>query len=267
MPEPTRFSRLITALAAAALVALVGFAVFGRWSHRIDVRPGTATSTPQVSVRDLPGSSIDMEVRTITSSTPEYVVRVEYPRFSDAPGLTKALDDTVAQVISEFVKNAVANQQARRDTAQPGEQVTQVQFSLDVTWSAAQLNDRYVSLVLHVDAFEGGANMRQDLHTFAWDIHSQKPVTLQELLDNDPSYLEHVSTYVQQVLKSTLGDATNDEFLRDGTKPTPENFQWFTFTDQSITVYFPKYQVAPGAAGEQRVVLPRGQQDFRSFTD
>ena len=47
--------------------------------------------------------------------------------------------------------------------------------------------------------------------------------------------------------------------LREDSLTVLENFSNFTFTDNSITVYFPKYAVAPGSFGEQEISIPRTQ--------
>ena len=250
---------LYTSLAAAALVALAAFAVIGRWDSRTGVRQSggqQASSTGQAP--DGTGSStVRMEIATLSSSTPVYVIRAEYPRFPDLPDLTRQVDAFVAEQSQQFAKNATDNWEARNATLRPGETPTDFQFSLDLTWQPAQVNGRYVSFLMRVDAFEGGANVRQELQAFNWDSGKNQEATLASLFGDDPSYLARVSAYARQVLKANLGDSTTDAFLDDGTKPAIASFKAFTFTDDAISLFFPKYQVAPGAAGEQRVVMPR----------
>jgi hypothetical protein len=185
------------------------------------------------------------------------VIHVEYPRFVGAPLLTQQIDQYIKDSVADFTKTVAANDKARKDTAEPGAPAPKFQYNLDISWEPAQLNRTYISFIIRLSAFEGGANSRQELRSFAWDFSKQQEVTLSSLFNGDPGYLQNISTYSRQVLKGNLGENTNDEFLTDGTKPSLQSFQWFTFTDDAITVFFPKYQVAPGVAGEQRVVIPR----------
>jgi hypothetical protein len=46
---------------------------------------------------------------------------------------------------------------------------------------------------------------------------------------------------------------------KEGTAPTAENYQNFTFTENILTIYFPKYSVAAGAFGELHVDIPRSE--------
>lgn len=245
-------SRIATSLAAAALVVLVAIVVASRWDSRTEVtNPGQGTSTPAVASTTAP-TSLPLEIATIASSSGIYVIRAEYPRFPTLPGLTAEIDGYVRETVSQFERVAREDHDARRDVG-----VAEFQYSLDVTWRPAQLNGRYASLLVRVDAFEGGANLRQEVRTFNHDVAQGRTVTLASLFPDDPSYLQRVSAFARQVLESRFGEDANASFLADGTRPTLDNFQWFTFTDDAITFTFPKYQVAPGAAGEQTVTMPR----------
>lgn len=245
---------IYTSIAAAVLVILVAFAIFGHWGgdKKESKGPeGNATSTTQQA------GTLEMEIITLASTTELLDIRAEYPRFPDAPLLNKKIDAYVAESIDEFRKNAIANDQARKDTLAPGETPTKVTYTFDLSWEHAQLNERTVSIMLHVYAFDGGANGRQVLSSFNWDMKEQREIPLASLFPGDNAYLQRISEYTRQVLSGTLGENSNAEFLSDGTQPLAANFQWFTFTDQALTIFFPKYQVAPGAAGEQQVTMPR----------
>jgi hypothetical protein len=41
-----------------------------------------------------------------------------------------------------------------------------------------------------------------------------------------------------------------------GAGPVESNFKVFTLTDTTLVLHFPTYQVAPGVAGPQQVVIP-----------
>lgn len=245
--------KIITALAVAVLVGLVGYAVFSRVGSKLSVvnTPGGTTTSTQAS------AALPLEVATIASSTDLYLIHVEYPRFTEAPLLTQQIDQYVKDSVADFTKTVAENDRARKATAEPGAPAATFQYNLDISWEPAQLNRTFISFIMRQSAFEGGANSRQELRSFNWDFAKQQEVTLSTLFNGDPGYLQNISTYVRQVLKGNLGENTNDQFLADGTKPSLQSFQWFTFTDDAVTVFFPKYQVAPGVAGEQRVMIPR----------
>lgn len=77
--------------------------------------------------------------------------------------------------------------------------------------------------------------------------------------------LQKVSKLVKPKVAANLdptgswGDGGTEEMLEEGTAPTLENYKNFTFNQDSLTIYFQKYQVAPGASGSQKVVLYRSE--------
>lgn len=197
-----------------------------------------------------------------------YLIEGEYPQFPDLP---KSFNDSIrAEVdrrLSEFRENSEENWSAREATLPESERtaVPDHPFFFGVRWDAEQFNDRFVSFVLRFDSFEGGANARQELKTFNFDAESGREVVLGDLFPDDGRYLDRISEYVREDLKiqmsSALGGGSGDGFLErmieEGTEPIAENFSNFVFNDRAITFYFPKYQVAPGAMGEQKSVMAR----------
>lgn len=248
-----------TVAAAAALVLIVAFAILGRWDRRTTMSRPDPAGTP-ASTTSTASGALRMEVVTIASSTDLYEIRVEYPRFPDAPELSRQMDAYANDAIAQFTRTALENDEAVKATLQPGEAPTERTYALYVTWESAQLNPRFVSYVMNLYAFDGGANGRQELRSFNWDLQQQRDIPLSALFLGMPDYLQRISAYARQVLSAQLGDATDPSFLDSGTKPDPDNFQWYTFTDEAVNLYFPKYQVAPGAAGEQQVTIPRDAQ-------
>jgi hypothetical protein len=45
--------------------------------------------------------------------------------------------------------------------------------------------------------------------------------------------------------------------ISDGTAPDADNFGTFTFTPNTITIYFQQYQVGPYSIGMPTVTIPR----------
>lgn len=239
---------LVTSIAAGVLVVIVGFVVIGRWYQRTpDVQPSTDTTVAGVA----------LTVMSISSSTASTTIRGEYPRFTTIPALNAEVERYVQTSLTEFARTTVADREARRELQASGETVTDIDYIFDLRWEPTQINERYVSFLLRVSAYEGGANMRLDTIAFNWDVVANKPVSLVSLFDNDPGYLDRIAVFTRQALAFQLEGATSEEFLDAGTAPVLDNFARFTFTDDAVRFVFSKYAVAPGAAGEPEVVMPR----------
>ena len=80
-------------------------------------------------------------------------------------------------------------------------------------------------------------------------------MTLADLFPNVPTYLKQISKLAIQQLTSSEnsnsdGNAAID-MIQQGASPTPTNYANFTFNDDVVDIYFPKYQAGPGSFGEQ----------------
>lgn len=248
---------ILTVVVAAAIFLL------GMWAGQSGVMRSTlsgggnnASSTE---------SSFPLTVVAIhDASNPLYTVSAEYPQFpetsDDFNGAIKAFVDTH---LATFRSNAEENWTARQATRPSGTPpaTPSQDFYFNVSWEQAQLNPRYISIIVRKDSYEGGANESQDIATFNYDVAKHASIALADLFPRTPDYLTTLSEASREQLAGTLemmmpGHVPTD-MINEGTAPTLDNFKNFTFTDDVITVYFPKYQVAPGVAGEQRVMIGR----------
>jgi len=221
---------------------------------------------PQIGKSSNKPSTVSLSVAHISENTSISTIQGEYPQFNGLAEFNAAVKQSIDDRIAEFKKNTEENNTIRQKLAK--EDGTLPEFSapaygFTLTWSPQQTNKNYISFVMRISAFEGGANERQDIITFNYDVKNKRPISLESLFPDNPSYLEHISTFTKgdligQFRKSELGvgDIPLD-FVEEGTKPIPDNFSRFTFDDSVVVFYFPKYQVAPGAFGEQTVIMPR----------
>ena len=198
----------------------------------------------------------------IQDRTPLYVIQVQYPAFpTSGLALNKEIAEYVTNRVAQFKQNAQDNWKARQDTlpANQRQNSPDQQFTFQITWDKAQVNKQYVSIVLHVGAYEGGASGLQELKTFNYDLVNKRNVQLADLFPGRPDYLSKLSAIARAQLAAHLRDAQQSEpdmaMLNAGTTPTADNFSNFTFNENMLTIYFPKYQVAAGAAGEQQIIV------------
>ena len=65
-----------------------------------------------------------------------------------------------------------------------------------------------------------------------------------------------MSAWSRQELARRFGAGRPAQMLKDGTEPLVENFSSLTLTPEGICINFQPYQVAPWAAGVQKVNMP-----------
>jgi hypothetical protein len=195
-----------------------------------------------------------------TEKTDLYTIDVEYPQFPNLPKqFNKKIKQTILDQVSDFKKTSEENVKARRATASPKDSAD---YGLNFLagWTAEQLNNSVVSIVIHTSYYTGGAHGGRNIYTFNFDGDKKREITLDSLF-RTPGYLDKIAQYtmndLKDQLKETSGSEPNMSMLREGTSPKIENFSKFTIgVEKSITFYFEQYQVAPYVAGEQKVVMP-----------
>lgn len=207
-----------------------------------------------------PQDVLSMRTKTIFEQTDLYKIRAEYPQFDQVPqGFNREIESFVTDRIDQFKKNNILSREMRKKIISPDEPMPEPvegPWPFNLTWSAQQLNARYISLAMRMSSFEGGANEIQEIKTFNYDLTKKKPVTLVDLFPGKPDYLKMISDYAKKDLTDQLNNQNvPTDFITSGTEPKEENFSRFVFNDDKIIFYLPRYQVAPGAAGEQMVIM------------
>ncbi len=175
-------------------------------------------------------------------------VSVDYP-------LDLAQNDFVASTIDPFIQSTKDQfMQAISDfIPAPGP------YELDVTYDSTQHSDTMLTLIFTVYQFTGGAHGGTVIQTYTLDLKNKRLVTLDDLFTNTSDALAVIDPLVEQDLTTTLGGMLDANWLKQGTGTDPQNYQTFALDADSITFYFQQYQVAPYAAGIQKVTIPLAQ--------
>ena len=234
-------------------IAIVCF-VAGYWlatPAKKAIAPENGVAAHVISIRD-------------TTSSQLYKITGEYPQFdAAASNVNVAIANYVSSALTQFKSDAVANQQAREATMPAGlkDALPPQSFYFTTNWEPEQINSRYISIIVRIEYFDGGANETQLLKTFNYDVTNKKIMSLADLFPNVPNYLSQIAQLSQQELTSSLTNASQGhlalDILKEGTAPTSDNYANFTFNDDVVSIYFPKYQVAPGVFGEQKTGIVR----------
>ena len=128
---------------------------------------------------------------------------------------------------------------------------------LDVTYEQlSQYNDIW-SFKFHYSFYNNGAAHPGDFsHTVNYDLGLGHELALGDLFMSGSDYLGAISNYCLEELRSK---PYSDSFTTSGADPTFENYRNWNISPVGLVITFDTYQVAPGAAGPQIVVIPYGQ--------
>ncbi len=203
--------------------------------------------------------------------------KVTYPQFKNTSSeFNQKIEDQINAGIAQQKKDSADNWKARYDTQSKGENIPQYpkeddKFYFNVSWKPVQENNSFVSFILTVSAFEGGAHGYETLTSYNYDVANKKEVTLASLFPNGVNYLKTISDFARKDLTAqfkkrldvkTKTDEKNFQdgvvpMLMEGTTPVAENFSVFTFTKENVTIYFNQYQVAPYSMGQSSITIQR----------
>lgn len=207
---------------------------------------------------------LKLSVHSVSDQTDIFTVDAEFLQFdSIEESFNQKIESLVGWKMSEFKKTASDNWKARIETVPPGTEMPKSPtFYLNISWFPTQLNAQYISFVIRLEAYEGGANARQEVFAFNYDVKMGKEILIGDLLSDHDNYLGKLSFYAIDYLVEKLGVESNGDmdFVKNmivqGAGPKSENFMNFTFTDRMLNLFYSKYQVAPGSFGEQVVHVP-----------
>jgi Protein of unknown function (DUF3298)/Deacetylase PdaC len=268
------FSPTISVLILVVFIGLLYF--FGKPNNEI-IEPGidAVVDTTPDEIAELVDISL-VETKKFNDPSSYIVFDISYPQFKNAPeSFNLKIEELVLGEAGLQRGYAEENWNARYDTSTDGSvpklPKEDEKFSFTSSFKVIQANNNFISVLISISGYSGGAHGYQNLYTFNYDVKTGKEITLKDLFPNDSNYLKTISEFVRKDLEvqlkqrlevKTVADKQNFQevilpMLRDGTTAVLENFSIFTFTPTSITIYFVEYQIGPYSIGESTVVIPR----------
>ena len=178
---------------------------------------------------------------------------LDIPEVDGQPKLNSMISKQINSWYDNFISEAELNRQMAEEYGQP--------FTFETQWKVPMNNEECTSLLLSSYQFTGGANGVEQMASFTWNKITQKIMPLESFLPlvlTEPS-LESLAAVCRAELTTALSaahDSNLQEMIQAGTEPVAENYQIFTISEEGLTIYFQKYQVAPGSAGTQAVLIP-----------
>ena len=205
-------------------------------------------------------NSLSFSIIPINQTDSFYNIKAEYPQFKNASNdFNKKISDLINNKIDNFKKEAKDNWEARKATAMPDDPVSDnptEPFDFICTWKPVQNNSQYLSFVVNLYYFVGGAHGANEIYAFNYDLDAQKEISIFEFLNSSQESFEKMSELAEKEVvlklqsKEIIADDFIDKMIKNGTKAIPENYKNFNFNRDSLIIYFQQYQVAPGSAGE-----------------
>lgn len=239
--------RLISRTFTATLMLVISVFYFIGCSSAPSVssgkEDGTKSSFPKIRGNE----------KFIVSSTEYSKIDIRYPVFSGQDEVNERIENIVMERKNLFETNVEKNWKELGDMVTNygiTEKIPPLDFN--VSYVTASNNANYISVLLKIYSFEGGAHGYTNLVSVNYDKKQKKFISIPDI---DGYSYESVSEICKADLKKQLAKDLDVTWIDEGAAPTADNFNIFTYDGKTLTAYFEQYQVAPYAYGIQSVSI------------
>jgi len=213
----------------------------------------TATPSPVPSTL-IPAVVLSQRVTLIsqpfkeTNQTPPFTITSQTPQLtgSDDPRLqvfNQRLNDLVSKEVGMWRQSFLQN---TAPTVNHGS-------TLDVTYTLISQTGDLWSFKFDFSFYsDGAAHPGLNSVTLNYNLGQGKELALADLFLPNSNYLETISNYcIAELSKQPFFDSS----FAAGAEPTLENYRNWNITPDGLLITFDEYQVAPYAAGPQKVAI------------
>ncbi len=175
-------------------------------------------------------------------------ISLYYPIFGN-----EAVDEKLRQWATEQVEQ-FQKQDAGTAATEEGGQKRQWELSgnFEITRPVANI----VSVLFSIYTYTGGTHGSLDLVSQSFDLAGGHALQLADVFGEPFVAVSLLSKLAREELKKKLPDGGDEEMIKSGTEPLPENFTLLSYTPKGLYLDFPPYQVASWADGRQRLFIP-----------
>jgi hypothetical protein len=184
-----------------------------------------------------------------TNQEPAFTITAQIPQLSGS-------DDSRVQAFNQKLDELIQREIAvfrQEFTNAPVAEVSTDSF-LEITYTLISQYDDVWSFKFVFFFYNNGAAHPGDFsHTLNYDLGMDREISLGDLFTPGSNYLETISNFCITELRK---QPYSDSFTTEGADPRLENYRNWNITPDGLMITFDTYQVAPGAAGPQIVLVP-----------
>ncbi|WP_411348659.1 PdaC/SigV domain-containing protein [Paenibacillus sp. WLX2291] len=191
---------------------------------------------------------------TVTPTTWNAKAGNDYTNINIVYPVVSGLDNTAAQTainkalkahFDEFL--AAVQKQAKEFGAPTNKDMS---YEIDGGYKVTYNQNGVISFLLTDYQFLGGAHGDDILTGMTFSLKDGKPVKLDDLLKSNTSYRQDLKKLLQADIRKHADDmGVSLEQFNDLSKSSSKYLDNYYLTDSGFNVFFQKYDIAPGAAG------------------
>lgn len=181
----------------------------------------------------------------IKNETADYILDIKYPQGLPTNGVNQTVKEFITNQQKSFMNELSEDADTPADA--PGK------TGLTITYTIPYQSTNALSVWFNVSIYHRGAAHPSNSVAILNFIKG-KPVQLADLFVSGADYLQPISKLAEKEM--TEKKISDENWIKDGTKPTVENYSIWHFTKNGIAIVFNTYQVAAYVYGEQTVNVP-----------
>lgn len=201
-----------------------------------------------------------VEEKTIKDATKPFNIDIRYPYIEGLDDFNAKVDSIVNSNISEFKSNSLENDNAVKQVDPESYAKYPRQYDINIGYSKGEIDGDVVSIIFEVYRFEGGAHGATNFIPLNYSPKNKKEIQLADMFPGQPNYIQKISDFCVPELKKQVTDrlgSTDGAWIQDGADAKADNFSVFMIKNDSLVFFFQQYQIAPYAAGDFQVTMPR----------
>ncbi|WP_432666705.1 polysaccharide deacetylase family protein [Wukongibacter baidiensis] len=193
-----------------------------------------------------------IDIESIIEYGDYYVLGVHYPITTN-----HEINEEVSKINQDHISNFKKDASEFFEGTPPEGGFSSWVYELNIDYNVFRSSDEVVSFKFDVHSFTGGAHSIHEIYTKTYNLDTGYEFMLNDVFKKDSDYLNILSKISSKQLTESgrLGDYVNEDWIKDGTSPSVENFKHFVLTNNSIIFHFSEFQVAPWVAGPQYVEI------------
>ncbi|MBK1632229.1 hypothetical protein CKO31_16080 [Thiohalocapsa halophila] len=228
-----------------------------RYRQRIAALGGDAGEDSAGDAMGEPRTERTAKAVRITQQGARFEIDVAYPRLGDGAAAAageRALAELVGTEIDDF-------REMYRQLLAAGAGHQGPPWQLTIDYDHLYAAPRFWAVGLRSYFYTGGAHggMQHLPVVLRRDTGARVPVA--GLFRSEKDWLPRVADYSYRALAGREPFSADDDWLREGTAPTTENYRKLLPLADGLLVIFEQYQVGPYAIGVHEVIVPYAELD------
>lgn len=210
------------------------------------------------STRTVNVTAAGMNDVEVTGTKLESSVQNKYTNFNIVYPVVSGLDNEAAQTTINKALKAHANQfltAMQKQVKEAGAPANKdISYEVDGGYKVTYNRNGVISFLLTDYQYLGGAHGDDVLTSMTFSLKDGKAIQLSDLLKSNSNYKQDIKKLIQTYIKKNAEtEGLSLEQFNDLSKSSSKYLENYYLTDSGFTIFFQKYDIAPGAAGNPKI--------------